>query len=125
MTDAPHSGTLETIAHLLTSGRTTAEALDWGAFRYQRTAAIRSVLASRDAPGLANKLLAALRGVLRKAWRLWYVDVEAYQRPADLPSVRDERLLRRRVLTAGGELRALSQRCQADHSPVDCGLRHA
>src|SRR5215831_5407483 len=113
---------LAIIARLLTAGQAAADTLDWGALRYQHTAAVRSALAEGYAPATANKMLAALRGVLREAWRLGYVEAEAYQRAADLPSVRGERLLRGRMLTPG-ELRALFQVCQADASPA--GARDA
>jgi len=107
---------LATIAGLLTGGHGTAEALDWGGLRYQHTAAIRAALAERYAPTTANKMLAALRGVLREAWRLGYLPAEVYQRAADLPAVRGERLLRGRALTYG-ELRALFHICEAAASP--------
>ena len=113
---------LETIASLLTGGQATAASLTWGALRYQHTAAVRAVVAERYAPATANKLLAALRGVLQEAWRLGYLEAEAYQRAADLPAVRGEHLPRGRAL-AIGELRALFQVCQADRTPA--GARDA
>jgi site-specific recombinase XerD len=113
---------LETIAHLLSGGQATAASLAWGALRYQHTAAVRSAVAERYAPATANKLLAALRGVLHEAWRLGDLEAEAYQRAADLPTVRGQRLPRGRAL-AMGELRALFQVCQVDRTPA--GARDA
>ena len=113
---------LETIAHLLTGGQATAASLAWGALRYQHTAAVRAVVAERYAPATANKMLAALRGVLQEAWRLGDMEAEAYQRAADLPAVRGERLPRGRAL-AMGELLALFQVCQVDRTPA--GARDA
>ena len=84
----------------------SAETLEWAALRYQHTQAIRAALAARYAPATANKMLAALRGVLREAWRLGYVSAEEYHRAADLPAVRGSTLPRGRALTTG-ELRAL------------------
>src|SRR5438477_12880557 len=60
---------LDAVAGLLTSGQATAETLEWAALRYQHTQAVRAALAARYAPATANKTLAALRGVLREAWR--------------------------------------------------------
>jgi site-specific recombinase XerD len=108
---------LDTVAGLLTGGQADALMLDWGRLGYQHTAAVRAALAERFAPATANKILAALRGVLREAWRLGLTDAEAYQRAADLASVRGERLLRGRQLSAG-ELRALFQACAADPTPA-------
>ena len=85
---------LDAIAGFLTSGQATAETLDWAALRYQHTQAVRAALAARYAPATANKILAALRGVLREAWRLGYVTADEYQRAADLPAVRGSTLPR-------------------------------
>jgi len=97
---------LDTVAALLTGGRADAETLDWSALRYQHTAAVRAVIAERYAPATVNKILAAMRGVLRQAWRLGYMTAEDYRRAADLTPVRGSTLPRGRALTMG-ELRAL------------------
>jgi len=49
---------------------------------------------------------AALRGVLREAWRLGYVGADDFHRAVDLPPVRGTTLPRGRALPPG-ELRAL------------------
>ena len=108
---------LDTIAGLLTASQADALMLDWSRVGYQHTAAVRAALAERFAPATANKMLAALRGVLREVWRLGQTDAETFQRAADLPSVRGERLLRGRQLSAG-ELRALFQACTDDPTPA-------
>jgi integrase len=97
---------LDTVAALLTGGPATAETLDWPRLRYQHTQAVRAALAARYAPATANKMLAALRGVLREAWRLGFVSAEDFHRAAALTPVRGTTLPRGRALT-GGELRAL------------------
>jgi len=66
----------------------TPETLDWSQLRYQHTQAIRTRLAETRSPAGANKMLAALRGVLREAWRLGLMTAEVYHRAADLPGVR-------------------------------------
>lgn len=113
-------GALDTIAALLTGGAADARSLDWGQLRYQHTAAVRAVLAERYAPATANRMLAALRGVLKEAWRLGYIDAEAYQRAADLPGIRSQTLPRGRALTSG-ELAALMGACGKD--PSTAGAR--
>ena len=108
---------LDAVAGLLTGGQANAETLDWAALRYQHTQAVRAALAARYAPATANKMLAALRGVLREAWRLGYVSAEDYHRAADLPAVRGSTLPRGRALTAG-ELRALFSAVAEDARPA-------
>ncbi len=103
---------LNTIAGLLTSGRCDSETLAWSRLHYQHTAAVRSALADRYAPATANKMLSALRGVLRECWRLGQMQAEDYQRAVDLGSVMGVRLPRGRALTIG-EVTALFQALDA------------
>ncbi len=112
---------LDTIAATLTNGQRDALTLEWSQLRYQHTAAIRAVLAERYGPATTNKTLAALRGVLKEAWRLGLMEAADYQRAVDLPGVRNGTLPRGRALTPG-ELRALFTTC-ADGSPA--GVRDA
>ncbi|MGH7476575.1 MAG: tyrosine-type recombinase/integrase [Longimicrobiales bacterium] len=105
---------LDLVARLTSQGRANHWTLPWAQLRYQHTAAVRAILAERYAPATANKVLAALRGVLKEAWRLGYMDAESYHRAADLPSVRGTTLPRGRALPAG-ELRALFEACARDH----------
>lgn len=111
---------LDTIARTATGPRAaTVAAFDfpWHQLRHEHTAAIRAALADRYAPSTATKMLAALRGVLRAAWRLGLVDGESYHRAVDVPAVRGDRLPRGRALTAG-ELRSLFEVCASDSSPA-------
>jgi site-specific recombinase XerD len=103
---------LEGMASILTGGRLGVEELPWNHLRYQHTQALRTVLAERFSPATANRHLAALRGVLREAWRLGLMSAEELQRAIDLPAVRGERLVRGRALSRG-ELRALFESCRA------------
>src|SRR5436309_5157985 len=77
----------------------TVDTLDWSGFRYQHTQAVRARLLATRSPGGANKILAALRGVLKESCRLGQIDAETYHRAVDLPSVRGERLPVGRALT--------------------------
>lgn len=106
---------LDAIASIVSGGTHDAEALPWQHLRYTHTQAVRAVLAQRYAPATANKMLAALRGALREAWRLGLMDADAYRRAADLETVRGSRLPSGRALTPG-ELRALFRACADDHS---------
>lgn len=112
---------LDTVA-LLLSGRAEALAVDWAAVRFQHTAGVRAQLAGRYAPATANKVLSALRGVLRTAWRLGLMTAEDYKRAADVASVSGSTLPAGRAL-AGPEIAALLEACQADSSAA--GARDA
>jgi site-specific recombinase XerD len=105
---------LDTIARLLTNGRTAdALALDWAKVRFSHTAAVRSLLAERYAAATANKMLSALRGTLKAAWRLELVEAAEYQRAVDIGGVTGESLPAGRSLSAG-EIVALMNACLAD-----------
>jgi site-specific recombinase XerD len=105
---------LDVIAALF--GR-TPETLDWASIRYQHAQAVRTHLAETRSRAGANKMLAALRGVLKEAWRLGLMTAEDYHRAADLPGVRGERLPRGRALSSR-ELQKLVTACAKDASPV-------
>lgn len=109
-------GALDAIAAILTQGRCNAIALDWSLIRYQHAAAVRAVLADCYAPAGANKMLAALRGVLRAAWRLGLMSADDYQLAADVEAVRGSTLPAGRALSSG-ELRALFRACADDARP--------
>jgi site-specific recombinase XerD len=113
---------LDSIAAMLTGRLADAQSLDWPALRYQHTQAVRTRLAEVYAPATANKMLSALRGVLREAWRLGFIGAEDYRRASDLDAVKGETLPRGRALSAG-ELAALVRVCCADSSPA--GARDA
>lgn len=115
-------GDLDIIARLLTGGRCDALSLDWSALRYQHAAAVRSLLATRYAYTTTNRMLSALRGVLKAAWRLGQLPTEEYHRAIDLPAVKGETLPSGRAL-AMGELRTLFMICAQDPKPS--GMRDA
>jgi integrase len=130
------AASLDQIAGLLTGNRASMQSLEWSALRYQHTAALRALLSQLYAPATANKMLAALRGVLKEAWRLGQVSAEDYHRAADIPSVRGTTLPRGRALSQA-ELAGLIGACVADTSPAgrrdaaliavlyNCGLRRS
>ena len=91
----------------------TIATFPWGELRYQHTAALRASLWDRYAPATANKILAAVRGVLREAWRLRLIPADEYQRAIDVGAIRGSRPLRGRHLAAD-EIRALFQQCADD-----------
>ena len=112
------------------TGRETAEvgpeevwARDWSALRHEHVAAIRSALQARASVAYANKTLAAVRGVLKAAWRLGLLDQDTYARAADVRPVRGSVTLAGRDLSAG-ELAALMQACGGRDADA-AGIRDA
>jgi integrase len=101
---------LGVIAGLLSGGRADLRSLAWERLRYQHTQAVRTALAEKYAPATTNKMLVALRGVLKEAWRLGLMNAENYHRATDLKNIKSETLPRGRAL-GSGELRALFEAC--------------
>jgi len=109
---------------------------NWGALRFQHTGLIRSQLLEKYSPATANKMLSALRGTLKAAWRLGQMTAEDYHRAADIQRVKGETIPAGRDLSPG-ELGALIQVAIEDISPAgardaaiisilySCGLRRA
>jgi integrase len=92
----------------------------WSALRYEHTSAMRDWFAGqtepssdgsvRYAPASVNRMLAALRGVLKEAWRLGQMSAEDYYRAADVQGVSATTRPRGRSLSQG-ELSALLGGC--------------
>ena len=130
-------GALAQIATLLNSG-TAADplAVAWHKLDRSDMVALHSALASRYAPATVNKMLAALRGVLRECWRLELMDAETMHRITDLRSVPGDTVPAGRALTQG-EVNALLRVCSSDPRSqgsrdaavlgllIGCGLRRA
>jgi integrase len=120
-------GALNAVADLLVptlDKRDDSRFLDvpFAAMRYQHTAALRAQITARYSPARANTLLAALRGVLKEAWRLGQMGAEDYQRAVDIANVKAETLPRGRDLHEG-EVMALARACMNDETPA--GIRDA
>lgn len=105
---------LDAIASLLTDGECDAMNLDWAALRYQHTAAVRSALMQRLAPATCEKMVCAMRRVLKEARKLKLINAEDYEAAIDLPRIdTPPRKLRGRALK-GNEIAALMDVCQKD-----------
>ena len=128
-------GALDTIARLgLGDEEVTAWDVPWHQLRFQHTQAIRSALADQYAHTTANRMLSALRGTLKAAWKLGLMTGEEYQKAASVESVSGETVPAGRALSAG-ELGALLDTCEQKPLGVrdaaiisllyGCGLRRA
>jgi site-specific recombinase XerD len=108
---------LNFVAQLLSNGQHDALSLPWGSLRYQHTAALRVQLQEHYAPATTNKILSAVRRVLKEAWRLGQIPSEEYQRTVDFKNVKGKRLPAGRALKRK-EVSNLLVNCQDDERPL-------
>ncbi len=106
---------LNAIASILTGGGCDALTLDWSQLRYPHTAAVRVALMHKFAPVTANKMLSALRRVLKEAYKLDLMDADSYTKAIDLPNIEGESAERGRSLTRS-EIAALLESCQSENA---------
>jgi integrase/recombinase XerC len=117
-------GALDTIARLVSGGEATAETLPWHTLRRQHTAAVRAALANRYGVRTANRMLAALRGVLREAAELGLMDAESFQRASRIKTIRGKAAPAGRALDRE-ELRALFTSCAGGDATAPIDVRDA
>ena len=86
--------------------------LPWWGLDYAHTTAVRAKLAERFAPTAANRMLAALRGVLKASFKLGLIDSDRMTRACSVDAVRGSRVMKGRALSRG-ELTALFEICDA------------
>jgi integrase len=113
---------LSLIAQLLTNGEADYLTLDWAALRYKHTAAIRAALIKNYEPATVNRVLCALRRVLKEALRLELISPVDYARAVDISSVKASKELRGRALSQD-EIDSLMRVCFSDRTPA--GFRDA
>jgi site-specific recombinase XerD len=100
---------LRVIAAVVQVGATDLT-LPWWHLDYAHAAAIRAKLAVRFAPATANRMLAAMRGVLKAAFKLGLIDSDRMTRACAVAPVRGSRVQKGRALSKG-ELTALFETC--------------
>ncbi len=108
---------LDAIASVLTDGVCDCFTLDWSKLRYRHTAAVRTALKQRLAPTTVNKMLVALRRVLKEANRLELMETTDYTKASDLPNVKVSGELRGRALTQDEIATLIASCCQ--RTPID------
>jgi site-specific recombinase XerD len=111
---------LDAIAEFLSNGTLDAHETDFAGIRYQHTSAVRSWLIDRYAANTANRMLSALKGILKECWRLGDMSHPDYARATDLKLVRGQGETRGRALESE-ELQKLFDVCQGDPTPA--GIR--
>jgi site-specific recombinase XerD len=97
--------------------------LNWGALRYQHTAAIRARVTQLYSPSTANKIFSALRQTLKQARVLGQMTAEDYRRAIQVEPVTSETLPIRRELSTS-EVLALMNTCQRNKNDIE-GTRDA
>ena len=103
------------IARLL--GSADPRAVAWWQLTPEVVDAIRAQLVDHGAPATANRILSALRGALRAAWRAGLMDAAAYQAARDVRGARGSRLPRGRAVGAE-EWRRLFREIAHEPSPM-------
>ena len=124
-----------TVAQLgLGSENATAWDVPWHRLRFQHRQVVRSALAEKYAHTMANRMLSALRGVLKAVWKLGLMSAEDYQKAASVESARGETVPAGRALS-GGALAGQLDTCEQEPLGIrdaailsllyGCGLRRA
>lgn len=73
-------GALVLVAAVLTRGLCTPLTLPWGALRRQHVNAMRAWLVEHRSAATGRRVMAALKGALKEAWRLDQMSTDAYQK---------------------------------------------
>jgi site-specific recombinase XerD len=94
----------------------------WHDLRFQHVTAIRAKLTEVYKPATVNKLLAAVRGVLKSAWQSGQMSAEDFHKAASVKGVKNDTLPAGRELTSG-EITALMAGCE--HDTTNAGARDA
>lgn len=125
---------LDIIARIVGGDAADCMAVPWHLVRFQHAAAIRSELATRYSHTTANRMLSALRGVLKASWKLGMMTADEYQTAASIERVIGETVPAGRSVPSG-ELAALLNTCAQDAAGIRdaaiiamlyaCGLRRA
>jgi hypothetical protein len=68
----------------------TAETMPWQRLRRPHVLKIRGLLEVHYLPATANRMLAALRGVLKECWQAQLLSIEDYQAATSIPPVRGQ-----------------------------------
>lgn len=116
------SQALVVIRKILDPRSTGGEDFDWTQVDRDAVARVRRELAEAYAPSTANKMLSALRGVLRACRNRGLIDERRYQETTGFDRILDHRSVESRLLS-DAELKALYDACDRDRTAS--GLRDA
>jgi hypothetical protein len=108
---------LDSIASLLTAGQGSALTLAWHLLDDSQVTDIRRTLMECYPAAVANRMLAALRGVSKTCWRLGLMDAEAYRRVREAAAPHVGTGSSARALSRG-EVRSIFESCADDGPPA-------
>lgn len=105
---------LDAIANLISTGA-IADSINfpWWLLRYQHTAVVRSQLALNHSSATANKMLSAVKGVLKECRRLGLMSADDLVDAIDFKRIKGQSLPAGRMLSPE-EIKALFQSCCED-----------
>lgn len=122
---------LKVIARKL--GQPDPFALDWSCLKYEHVSMLQTWLTENYKPATARRYIAAVRGVLRSAWKLGSIDSEQFTRAVSLSPIRGDSTCGR--MLTDDEIHQLLETCDASTRGrrdraiifllVGCGLRRA
>ena len=84
--------------------------VNWHELRYQQTSLLQSWLMKKYKPASARRMIAAIKGVMKAAWRMGLVNGEDYLRAVDLGRIPGENISGRMLAT--DELIKLLETCR-------------
>jgi len=99
------------MAALLSAGRGSAETLAWHLLRTEHVVELRAALTERYPAAAVNRMLAAMRGVLKQCWQLGLMSTEEYRRTHAAAAPGGNQVSR-------GELRSVFESCEEDGPPT-------
>lgn len=101
---------LDKIASILTNGECDCMTLDWAKLRYRHTSAVKAALRARLAASTTNKMMCAMRRVLKEALRLDLIAPDDYSKAVDVPHLNESRIPKGRAIRQE-EISTLVQTC--------------
>ena len=81
-------GALTVIATILTRGECTAQTMPWHQLRRGHLMALRAWLIEQRSPATGRRLLAAVKGTMREAWRMGQLSTDDYSGAIDVKAIK-------------------------------------
>lgn len=107
---------LHAIARMVDSSA-TAYSLPWASLRFAHTKAVRAKLVERYGPRTVNRMLSAMRGVLKAAWNLEQMSTDDYMRAIQVKAESVTGLPPAGRLVPGDEIKKLLEAAALQYEP--------